>query len=94
MNHPAEVAVDGLAVYRIVRLVIDDEVADRPRGAVLAWLDEHHPKLARGFGCYWCVGWWVTVAVAVVRARWPKVWQAARWPLAVSSVVGFTADNT
>lgn len=92
---PADLTVDGLAAFRLTRLIVDDTILDTPRAAVLDRLDAGGPaarKIAEGLGCYWCAGMWVAVAAAAVRRT--AAWRAARVPLALSAVVGILAENT
>lgn len=86
---PFALIVAALAAYRITRLLIDDEVIERPRNWVLdrfpLWLDNL-------FTCYWCIGFWVSVLVLAFAWNVP----ASSWvlaPFAISAVVGLIAER-
>lgn len=81
-------------MYRLTRIIVQDEVLDEQRDALETWLEEHgHDKLVYLSGCYWCSGFWMAVAAAVLRARAPEVWRAVRWPLAMSAAAGLIAEH-
>lgn len=85
-------AADGLAAFRVARLVIDDTLLDTPRGAVLDWLGDAGPpgeKLAEGLRCYWCVGMWAAAAVTWLRRRHPAAVDA----LAAAAIAGLIAQE-
>jgi len=84
----ADLLIDIAAAHRITRLIVDDTIADRPR----AWLHARLPaKAVEGLGCYWCVGWWVAVAISLIRGT--RAWRHARIPLAISTGIGVIADT-
>ena len=82
-----EVAVDALAVSRIVRLIQVDEI---PVGAVREKiLDKHGDKLASQLlVCPWCASIWVSAGVAIARLCWPRAWPILSRILAGSAVAG------
>lgn len=95
-EHPAgdlmsavhDTTIDALAVLRITRLIIDDEITADWRGR---WFDEHDPsetKLGYLVTCPWCTGFWVSVAVVAVRRAAPKIWDPAAHVFALSAVAG------
>lgn len=58
-------------------------------------LSKERYYVAKLLHCPWCVGWWISLAVALV-AYWRldvSWWFAAAYALAVSSVVGLVAKN-
>ena len=77
----------ALASYRITRLVIEDEIADRPRN----WLFK---KIKPGsffdtlLTCYWCLGFWVSVLVVGLYWAFPDVTPWILAPFALSALVG------
>lgn len=86
MTTLADVLIDGLAVHRVTRLVVDDTIFDAPRTWLLGRVP---PKIAEGLGCYWCVSVWVAAGSVAL----PGVWRKARGPLAAATVTGLLAEN-
>lgn len=91
----ADVALDGLAVARLTKLVIADRITDHPRRVLVDWakanLPEHRAELVEYLsGCPWCIGMYVGLAVTPVRhTRW---WRTVRYPLALSAIAGIVGD--
>jgi hypothetical protein len=85
-----EVAVDMLAVSRIVRLIQVDEI---PVGALREKiLDKHGDKLwTEVLRCPWCLSMWVAIGVSAARLAWPKAWPWMARCLAGSAVAGHLA---
>lgn len=85
-------AVDGLACYRLTRLITADVILDRPR----SWLYRNyveHASVQYLLGCAWCVSIWVALPVLALTAyaAWFWVWLA--WPLAISAVAGYLSER-
>ncbi len=77
-----------LAVYRLSRLIIQDEIADGPRN----WVYDHTKpggKIHYMLGCYWCTSFWVAIPLAILYIRAPDGMMVAGLPLAGSAVTGF-----
>jgi hypothetical protein len=89
----AEVAVDALATFRLVRLVQRDSIIDRPRQRAFAWLDDHHPRLSELGECSWCLSIWVAAGVVVARRVAPTVWGPVARLLAASAVAGIASER-
>jgi hypothetical protein len=89
-----DLALDALAVYRLTRLAVEDEITDGVRTAAEHWLQENsHHKLAYLVTCPWCSGMWLAAGCAMLRARAPEAWRVVRWPLAMSAVSGLIAER-
>lgn len=86
MSDVAELAVDGLAVYRITRLLTVDKLLERPR----ATFAELGPTAEYLSGCPACVSVWVAAGVALVHDT--KLWRRARLPLAWAAITGLLAE--
>lgn len=77
-----------LAVYRVTRLIIQDEILDGPR-------DWAYSKVKRGgkleylLGCPWCMSFWVAIPLAILYIVSPTGMMVAGLPLAGSAVTGF-----
>lgn len=91
--------VQALAAYRLTRLAQEDDLPPLP--ALRARLyeieqgaDPHTSagkitrELVYGFGCPWCLGFWVSVGVLAANALFPALWRPLASALALSAVVG------
>lgn len=68
------VVVAALAVARLARLAVVDEIAAPARNAVLRRLDAEnafHLKIAYLLSCQWCAAVWVAGPAAAAVAAWP-----------------------
>lgn len=84
-------AEDGLAVFRLTRLVVDDTLLDAPRDAVLEVLDGGGPlarKVGEGLRCYWCVSVWVGAGAALASLAAPRAWRVVARAAAASAIAG------
>lgn len=88
-------AVNGLAAYRITRLLQRDSLPPLP--AVREKLLEKygHLPVADLIDCPWCLGFWVSTGVVVAAASpWRRLWAPLAAALALSAVVGLLATHT
>jgi len=85
--------IDGLAVYRITRLIVEDSILAGPRNRALAWADVHAPKVSEWASCYWCSGLWVAAGVMIVRRTHPRAWPPVAEALALSAVAGILSER-
>lgn len=76
-----------LSVYRVTRLIIQDEILDGPREWVF---DRIKPdgKLAYLLTCYWCTSFWVAIPFAILYITRPNGMMVAGLPLTASAVTG------
>ena len=85
--------VDGLASYRLVKLVRDDRITEPARDAVQ---DRTGPpeksKIAYLMTCPWCLSIYFGAGLTVGRLRWPKVTNAVARTLALSALTGLAAQ--
>lgn len=58
----------------------------------LAQDDLEAPWLAQLLICRWCLGWWISLAVLVVRCRHPRLWRLASEPLALAAASALVAS--
>lgn len=92
-------AVDGLAVFRITRLVIEDDITaplrEKVRHAAMREVDDPGlaAKLNTLLSCPWCVGMWVAFGVVAARRVAPQVWGPLATALALSAATGLIAEN-
>lgn len=101
---PLWATVSALAAYRITRLWIKDEVPPLPAVRALiarrlaAYEEQHdgkpHPLEPLTY-CWWCAGFWASLASAVLESvpatrRW---WRPLALALASSAVVAIAAER-
>lgn len=53
--------------------------------------DPDAPKLATLVVCRWCAGWWISVAVVLMRRRHPRLWQPIAEVAACSAAAALIA---
>ncbi len=85
--------IDALAVHRLTKLIIDDEILREPREK---WFEKHPPdstKLGYVATCPWCVSFWAGAAVVAARTIAPKAWRPLAYALAFSSVTGLVEEH-
>jgi hypothetical protein len=88
---PAEAAAISLAVFRICRLIGQDDhpwIA-RWRGLLVKRLGENHP-VVEALTCPWCSSVWVAAIVVPPSLRWRWL-RSACWVPAASAVAGLLA---
>ncbi len=87
----SDFVLDGLAAYRLTRLVTTDRVSEPVRDRLVG-----HPVfgfVGEGIECDWCVGVWVGAGVAAAGKWWPAGWRVLRWGLALSVVAGAVGER-
>jgi hypothetical protein len=84
---------DALAVYRITRLVIQDEIAADLRDRVFERYNPAESKLGFFLTCPWCVSVWAGLGVVAARRFAPKLWDDLSTALAVSAVTGLIEER-
>ena len=84
--------ITALAVYRITRLVVEDSILDRPRDYLMGRAEWVRALL----DCYWCAGFWVSLAATIVLyATGALVLPAVAWmglPFALSAIAGLLSS--
>lgn len=89
---PFWLVVDGLAVYRLARLLTRDSMPliARPRDAIAArWGDRALGELVV---CPWCVSIWLAAGVLAARLLAAEWWSMLALVLAWSAVAGFLSS--
>lgn len=89
---PLWLVVDGLAVYRLARLLTRDSLPliARPRDAIAQrWADRALGELVV---CPWCVSVWLAAGVLAARLWVPVPWSMLALILAWSAVAGFLSS--
>jgi hypothetical protein len=87
-----------LAAYRTWKLIAEDTILDRPRKALIAWVDQSgrggtaaHRRamyVALFIECPWCAGFWISLAWWGAWQAWPHGTLVAAGPMAISAIVG------
>lgn len=88
-----DVATDVLAVHRLTRLIVEDEITSDLRNK---WYDKHDPgttKLGYLVSCPWCMSMYVAAGAVVARKVAPNLWGPLASALAMSSVVGLMSKR-
>jgi len=86
LRDPAALAVGALAVHRLTRLAVEDEITRPLRERITDAAPDG--RLAYLVTCPWCVSMWIGAGWAVLTAAAPGVASAAGAALAWSSATG------
>jgi hypothetical protein len=99
-------ALDGLAVFRLTRLLISDTITapvrerlyGRRPGVTRDMGGERimvaaRPRLAEFLSCPWCVSPWLAAAVTACQALAPAVWLYPSCVLAFSAMAGLLSEH-
>ena len=88
-----QLAIAGLATYRISRLIVRDEIFNRPRN----WIWEKFPPESNKFGyfftCMWCTSVWVASLLVISRIIIPEATQVVEIVLALSAIAGLLSAH-
>lgn len=85
----SDVAVDAIATYRLVRLLQQDTITEKPRNWIMKQpVIARHPELATLLDCPWCLSVWIGFGVAILRRTAPRLWGIAGPALASSALAG------
>lgn len=90
LRDPAALAVGALAVHRLTRLALEDEITAPIRERITEAAPEG--RLAYFVTCPWCVSMWIGAGWAVLTATAPGAAAAAGAALAWSSVTGLLSS--
>jgi hypothetical protein len=82
----ADLVIDAVAVWRIVRFVQRDSLVERQREELINRYG--HLKIAELLTCPWCLSIWVGAAVVLARAGAPRLWGMIARGLAFSAGAG------
>lgn len=84
-----ELALLGLAAFRVWRILGEDTILDRPR----EWFIRKVPWGEEWVTCPWCAGAWVSAAVWLAWVASPHWATIVAFPFALSAIVGLIAAN-
>lgn len=84
--------VMALAVFRVYRLIAEDDIFDRPRDWALDKLKEERlEKLDALITCPWCLGWWLSLFTWLAWLVTPGWTTGLCFPWALSAAVALIA---
>jgi hypothetical protein len=85
---------DGLATYRLVKLVRDDRITEPAREAVMAAQGPpEQSKVSYLLTCPWCLSIWFGAALTLGRRRWPRATSALSRTFALSALTGLATTH-
>lgn len=88
-----ETAIEALAVYRVVKLIREDKIMEKPR----EWFWRRYPPETTMPGylssCAWCLSIYAGAAVSAGRIVAPKVTRAITRALALSAIAGIITER-
>lgn len=86
--------VDGLATFRLVKLVRDDRITQAFRDAVESRFGSpESSKVAYLMDCPWCLSVYFGVGLTLLRRRWPRATAVLSRTLALSAMTGLAAQH-
>ena len=86
---PMGLLVDGLATYRLVKLVRDDRITEPVRDAVESSQGPpERSKVTYLVNCPWCLSIYFGAALSLGRRRWPTATTLLARTLALSAMTG------
>jgi len=97
-----EFVLGALAVYRVWRLLAEDEILEVPRRKLLRYVgwkegdplpDGYRVKWRDFLVCPWCAGFWLSVLAWGFWLLAPSLALVVATPFAVSAVVGLIRRN-
>jgi len=94
---PVLLLLGALAVSRLTRLLVADELLAAPRARIVRWAEgtaerRAHPQLGYLATCPWCVSVWVAAGWALLVALAPAAALVAGAILAWSAAAGLLAS--
>ena len=92
LHDPVLLVLYALAVYRLTRLVVADELTAGPRERILTRVQDR-PLLAYLVTCPWCISIWLALAWVLLASLLPPVAWYAGAVLAFSAVAGLLAGK-
>lgn len=87
-------ATDGLATFRLVKLIRDDRITTRLRETIAErYGTPEESKIAYLADCPWCMSIYFGVGLTLLRRKWPRTTSLVSRGLALSAMTGLTAEN-
>lgn len=89
-----DLVVDGLACFRLVKLVRDDMITEPVRRAVIAQQGPpDRSKVSYLLHCPWCLSVYFGAALSLGRRRWPRATDVAARTFALSALTGLATQH-
>lgn len=86
--------VDGLASYRLVKLVRDDRITEPARAAVQERTGPpEESKVSYLMTCPWCLSIYFGAALTVGHLLWPRTTNAVARTFALSALTGIATEH-
>ena len=82
----ADLVIDALATWRIVRFIQRDSLIEKPREELINRYG--HLKISELLTCPWCLSPYVAAGVVIARATTPRLWGMIARGLAFSAGAG------
>lgn len=82
-----DLLVDGLAAYRLTRLVVEDTITAPIREKIFEKYPPSPDSWSYALTCTYCASMWVGAGIVATRVVAPRAWRAAALGLALSGVV-------
>lgn len=90
----AGLLVDGLASYRLMKLVRDDRITEPARDAVQEWTGPpEESKVSYLMACPWCLSIYFGAALTFGRVRWPRATDLVSRTFALSALTGLADQH-
>lgn len=94
-----DLLTDGLAVYRLTRLVTTDLITQPARDAIAALSTKPTDVQPWAFlrdltKCDWCTSMWIAFGAVAARRYVPRAWGPVAEALACSTVAGLIAERS
>ena len=83
-----EFLIYGLAVYRLSRLIVRDELLSGPRERIWSKFPPESSKIGYWFTCVWCTSVWSASLFTISRIIVPEATYIVAFVLALSAVAG------
>lgn len=85
--------VDGLATYRLVKLVRDDRITQALRNWIKSrWGPPDRSKVTYLVNCPWCLSFYFGAALTLARRQWPEASGLTARALALSALTGIATQ--
>lgn len=85
--------IDFIAVYRLTKLVIDDEIMEEVREAIWEKFPAESTKIGYLITCPWCTSIWMGAAIFAMRKLHPESTDYITKVLASSAVTGVAFNH-
>ena len=93
-EEPMHFLIDGLATYRLVKLIREDRISQPMRDAVESrWGPPEKSWASYLLDCPWCLSVYFGLGLTLLDRRWPRVTSMLARGLALSAVTGVATER-